>query len=683
VNSFDCSFHFDDAQNIVQNKLIRDITDVSAWWSYVPSRPLGIFTFALNYHFNGLDVWGYHLVNLLIHLCNAVLVFWLVTLIFATPGMKNSPLLKNAKIIALITALLFVAHPVQTQAVTYIVQRLASLAALFYLLSLCFFIYGRTRKLSKNKQLLFFALSGISALLAFLTKENTYTLPLAILLFEFIFIRESRIRINFKDWKIWTFSGIIILLMIFIFTNFSFTIFNPILPEQGNTYTVTAGTYLLTQFRVVLTYMRLLVFPAWQNLDYDYPLSESIFEWKTFTSFVVLIAILALCVLFIKKYRLAAYGMIFFFTALLIECSIIPIPNVIFEHRMYLPSVGFFIFISSIPFYFVKGKNAQAVIVIMFLLIPLLSFLTVSRNNVWKTDLSLWSDVMKKSPHKTRPLNNYGNAIMAEGKHAESIIYFTRAIACNPSFDMSYSNRGAAKHMIHNYAGSVGDYGSAIRCNPKNEMAYCNRALARKALLDFKGAIADIDTAIHLAPTYASAWSQRALAKKAMGDTAAAIADLEHALTLHPEIPDPYNELGTIMSDKHNFKKAIEYYSEAAKLFPDKADAWFNRGFAYAMMNDMQAAIRDLDVALRLDPKFAKGYMNRANAKASIKDYTGAIDDFSKVLELEPANSTALFSRGMVHFLANDRQRACSDWQQASQMGNPQAASALISNCRN
>ncbi|MGZ6224600.1 MAG: tetratricopeptide repeat protein, partial [Syntrophales bacterium] len=150
-NSFNCSFHFDDIPTIEKNIAIRNLSNVKAWWGFCPSRPIGYLSFALNYHFHRLDVWGYHLVNLAIHIANALLVWWLVMLTMATPLMRAQPISRHKGAMALFAALLFVSHPLATKSVTYIVQRLASLATLFYLLSLALYVKGRLGEGNKDK----------------------------------------------------------------------------------------------------------------------------------------------------------------------------------------------------------------------------------------------------------------------------------------------------------------------------------------------------------------------------------------------------------------------------------------------------------------------------------------------------------------------------------------------------
>jgi hypothetical protein len=233
----------------------------------------------LNYHFHKLDVWGYHLVNLAIHIVNAVLVWWLVMLTMATPVMRVQPISRHKRSVALFAALLFVSHPLATQSVTYIVQRYASLATLFYLLSLALYVKGRLWEGNKDSRVFFSTQVPIlCAVLGILTKEVVFTLPFALVLYEYSFIRTGTWKIDIKDKGIQIPIVVLGIFIVLLFLNFSFGIFNPIppLPDQGYDYPITAWEYLLTQFSVILTYIRLFIMPVNQNLDYDYPISHSL-----------------------------------------------------------------------------------------------------------------------------------------------------------------------------------------------------------------------------------------------------------------------------------------------------------------------------------------------------------------------------------------------------------------------
>ncbi|MCG6535595.1 MAG: hypothetical protein L7F78_13095, partial [Syntrophales bacterium LBB04] len=242
-NSFDCSFHFDDTPNIEENIAIRNLSNVKAWWGFIPSRPIGTLSFALDYHFHRLDVWGYHLVNLAIHIANAVLIWWLVMLTMSAPVMRSQPVSRHKMSMALFTALLFVSHPLATQSVTYIVQRLASLATLFYLLSLALYVKGRLWEGNRGTPVyVYYAGSILCAILGMLTKEIVFTLPFALVLYEFSFIKTDAWKIDLKDRGIQIPIIILVIFVALFFLNFSFGIFNPIPPllYQGYDYPITA-----------------------------------------------------------------------------------------------------------------------------------------------------------------------------------------------------------------------------------------------------------------------------------------------------------------------------------------------------------------------------------------------------------------------------------------------------------
>jgi hypothetical protein len=350
-NTLNASWHFDDSVVITENWGLRDLR--GSFNSIISAnRSVGFFTFALNYHFNKLNVTGYHVVNIFIHIVNALFVYSLVMLTLKTPAMVKSRLANHARFLALASGLIFVSHPIQTQAVTYIAQRFASLATLFYLLSLLLFVKARLTFLQGKS---FFSplhctcylLSLFSAYLAMHTKEITFTLPVIIVLYEFCFIDPS---LNAWRKRIPYLLPFILMLAIIPSNALKLSgvdkpigdIIGEIREQVQETPLISRGDYLLTQFNVIVTYIRLLFLPMNQNLDYDYPIARKLFQFPTFLSFMFLLALFIVAIyLFFKKRRLISFAILWFFITLSVESSIIPIRDVIFEHRVYLPSVGF------------------------------------------------------------------------------------------------------------------------------------------------------------------------------------------------------------------------------------------------------------------------------------------------------------------------------------------------------
>jgi tetratricopeptide (TPR) repeat protein len=588
-NSFGCSFHFDDSQNIVNNVKIRDLWNVKAWWGYIPSRALCFFTFALNYHFSQYNVWSYHLVNLAIHLINSFLVWWLTLLIFSSPALKDHPLAGQKKLIALFTALLFVSHPLATESVTYIVQRLASMAAMFYLLSLTLYIKGRLTKRGNNVKYLLFAGSLLSAVAAMLTKENAFTLPFAVIMTELFFFKTKKISVSFKDYRVWLLMGIFVV-SIFIIPYFKspLNVFKPIPPHNGHIYIITPFNYLLTQFSVIVKYIQLLFLPVNQMLDYDFPVSNHFFETRTLLSFLFLLFLIILGIFLFKKQRVISYGIFWFFLTLLVESSIIPIDDVIFEHRTYLPSVGFFLIVSLVIFILLRGKYKPLAFIILLVIIGSNSWLTYERNKVWKDDLSLWSDNVSKAPNLARPACNRGIAYGELGLFDNAIADYSRAIAINPDFSDAYYNRAVAFSNLNQPDKAIADYSKAIEFEPNFAKAYYNRGNKYEYLKQWENAISDYTRALGIDPGIKAAYANRGIAYEYMKQWDKAIADCSRAIELDPNYNTAYYNRGLAYANLKQWDKAIGDYTTALEIDPNFTQAYNSREIAYRNLESMK-----------------------------------------------------------------------------------------------
>jgi len=599
-NSFDCSFHFDDA-HFLDASVTTDSATIDDWIRLAPARPLGILTFAVNYNLHKLDVWGYHLVNLTVHLVNALLIWWLTLMTLSTPTMKNEPLSKHKTIIAFLAGFLFVTHPLATQSVTYIVQRFASLATLFYLLSLALFVKGKLWQGNQNISLLCFIASIVSGICGMLAKEIVFTLPFAIILYDFCFLKTAPWKLGFKDkGLIVSFSLLTIFLLLFFRTR-SLDIFNTVEAGQGYSYSISIKEYLLTQFRVILTYIRLLLLPINQNFDYDYPISTSIFHVKTFFSFLVLSGIAATGLLLFKKYRLISFGIFWFFLTISIESSIIPISqNVIFEHRTYLPSFGFFIALTGGLFSLFKEKHLQIAIMILLFIAAINATLTYQRNKIWKDDYTLWSDNLKKSPNKARVNNGLGLALFEKGKFKEAIHYYNKAILIKPDYADTFNNRGAAYNGLGQYQRAIEDLNKTIRLDPASFQAYNNLGNTYNALGQYQRALSYYNESIRLKPNYADAYNNRGTLYGKAGQYQLAIADFNKAIILKPDYALAYYNTGFAHSMVGHYNNAIEYFNKAIILVPGYTNAYVNRSVAYFKLGKNSSGCFDAQKACAL-----------------------------------------------------------------------------------
>ena len=653
-NTFSSPFHFDDTPNIVENYKLRDL---SIFWPPSGTRYIGSLSFAINYHFGSLNVFGYHLVNIIIHIINSILVWWLVILTFRTPVMERintNPQLRY--FIAITASLLFVSHPIQTQAVTYIVQRFASLATLFYLLSLTLYIKAKLQtiqveakdenKFFSTSTLTFYLLSLISAILAMKTKEISFTLPFVVVLYEFMFfiphpslprkgrgiagggiVSPSLSSLRGQSPKQSQYP--ILTKRLLYLSPFLLTLFiiplsligtdKPVGDMIGElreaaqeTEEIPRNIYLLTQFRVIVTYIRLLFLPINQNLDYDYPLSHSLFEPVTFLSFIFLSAIFVFAVyLFIRSRkmaksssplagedrgllsnvsiggegcyaRLASFGLLWFFITLSVESSIVPIRDVIFEHRLYLPSIGAIIAFTSGVLYGVSYARERLNIKISLTLATCILLLATAfplgiaaykRNFIWKDEITLWKDVVRKSPNKARGHNNMGLAYYNQKRLDGAMKEFMNAISLNPDYAEAHNNLGLVYYNKGRVDDAIKEYLTALELNPNFAMAHNNLGLVyyNKGRVD--DAIKEYLTALGLNPNYAPAHSNLGLAYYNKGWVDDAIKEYTTALKLKSDYLETHYNLGLAYQKKGLNEEAIKEFKNALEIRPDFREA--------------------------------------------------------------------------------------------------------------
>ncbi len=586
-NTLSSPFHFDDVLSIEKNDVIRSLSN---FLDLSGTRYAGDLSFALNYHMGQLNVFGYHLVNVLIHIINGILVWWLVKLIFKTPVMARSavsPQLISAA--ALASALIFVAHPVQTQAVTYIVQRYASLATLFFLLSIT--LFAKWRITSGNRyRVMFYLFSLFSAVLAMKTKEISFTLPFIILLYDFIFFRDTVKRIHLLIPYILTLP--IIPLSIMSTDRHPGGIVGKLGEAVQETETISRGDYLITQFRVIVTYIRLLFFPVNQNLDYDYPVYNSIFIPEVFLSFLFLLVILGLAVyLLMRSYYIVSFGIFWFFITLSVESGLIPIRDVIFEHRLYLPSIGAGIAFSYALFYGIEkirrrrgvgtGAASLAVWILILFLIAPLSYAAWQRNSIWKDGVTLWGDVVAKSPLKARGHYNLGLAYFRQGRIDDAIEGYKAAIRLKPDYDEAYNNLGLAYVRQGRIGEAIGEFRTALRLKPSLDEAHINLGLAYIRLGRLDEAIGVYREALRLKPTHVEAYNNLGLAYIRQGRLDEAIGAYRNALRLKPTYAEAYNNLGLAYVMQDRVDEAIGEFTTALRLKPDYEKARSNLDIAY------------------------------------------------------------------------------------------------------
>jgi hypothetical protein len=324
----------------VENASIKRMTSDNIFNILSGVRPVVYLSLMLNYKLNGLNVVGWHVFNLSFHIANSFFVFLLMFWTLNQP-LRETKYRDRAKRMALFGALLFAVHPIQTESVTYNITRTELLATFFYLATFLLFIKGaRTNRVS------YYVGAFFTAALSMGSKEWAVTLPALLMLYDYLFIAEGKIRVVASRWMVYvavTIPWVIILRNLDLFADASAGAgigFNVV-----TTSGITAKTYWLTSLNVVWTYIRLLFLPIHQNLDYDYRIAKTLFEFPTLLSFIGHIAVVSAAFWLYKKrgWLLIPFGIAWFYIGMSPVQSFVPIIDVIFEHRAYMPSIGFFI----------------------------------------------------------------------------------------------------------------------------------------------------------------------------------------------------------------------------------------------------------------------------------------------------------------------------------------------------
>ena len=541
-NSFDCTFHFDDIISIVNNDAIKDVSDINTIWKSNSRRFIAYLSLAINHHFGALNVWGYHFFNLMIHLTTSLLVYWLMFITLKTPNVKNLIPVKDHQWIALVVALIFVSHPLATQSVTYIIQRMASMVTLFYLFAIILYLKGRLNQGSTSLSIGYFITALIAAIFALFTKENAFTIPLVILLVEISLFKRDKIIVNFSKPRIILGCIVFLSFLLLLFSRVSSSFFQTIPPSFGHTYTVTPWNYLLTQFSVIAKYIQLLCFPINLNFDYDYAISNSLIEPRTFLSLGFLLALVGLSIYLFKKQKLISFGIMWFFITISIESSFIPLADLIFEHRTYLPSVGFFMILTIGIYQLIWQKNKKIALGLIFLIIGTNSFATYQRNKVWKNEGTLWNDVIAKSPNKARPYLCRGNYYKNLKRNREALSDFTKSISLNPAYIEPYNNKGTTLYNEGLLTEALSYLNYAIENSPDYTEAYINKGIVLATQKKYSKALENFNRAIEIEPNNADIYINRSLTYLNMGDKNKSCLDISTAIKLkHPEAQDIYN----------------------------------------------------------------------------------------------------------------------------------------------
>ena len=503
-NSFSGPFIFDGKTSISENSHIRRLWPI--WHVFraqpgatVSGRPVLSLSLALNYRISGLNVWSYHAVNLAVHILAALTLFGIVRRTLLCEKLR-ARFGKASFSLALICALIWLLHPLQTGSVTYIVQRAESLMGLFYLLSL----YCAIRGFSSAKSRLWYIAAILVCALGMGTKEVVATAPVIVLLYDRVFVSRSFKEIFARRWGLY--AGLAATWIIFVGIALS--------APRGSTVGFGFSglgwlEYSMTQCKVIVsTYLKLSFWPSPLILDYGWPIVERFGDVVPYA--LVLAALLIGTVLALRYYPAWGFLGVWFFVILGPSSSIVPIfTEVAAEHRMYLPLaaivvavvLGGYVILTRLA---ISDKQrasfGQALgYVLAGGVVVIFAVLTIERNYDYASELLIWDATVSDCPDNHRALNNRGLVYSAEGNYPLAIRDFDQAIVLNPVYVRAYNNRAIAYGSSGELDLAIRDLNKIIELNPNHAKAYNNRGVTYANKGEFDQAIRDFEKAIQLA----------------------------------------------------------------------------------------------------------------------------------------------------------------------------------------
>lgn len=568
ANTLSVPFYLDDFRHIADNPQFRK-PDFS--WSGLikaslnsPSanRPVANVSLAVNFLIHGERVAGYHLVNIAIHLLTGCLFFLLAADTLQLPALRAR--YQQPYAIALAGALIWLVHPLQTQSVTYIIQRMNSLAALFSIL--CLWLYGRGRaQIELRRQIPWLIASFLAFLLALGSKEIAAMLPCLVIIYEWFFIRDLA-RKNLKSLLLPGLTALALLVLL----GFWFLGAAPLatLETRYAFRDFTMVERLLTEPRVLFYYLGLfgLPLPGRLSLEHDFLLSTSLLNPPTTVLAIAgLLGLLALACLSAKKERLLSFTILWFLGNLLIESSVIGL-EILFEHRLYLPSLFLCLSVAAYGDRLLGSERLK--LALLATLLVLFTFWTIERNRQWQDPVAFWADTTAKAPLCARAYNNLAVELENRKRLPEAARAVNQALRLKPDFVNGYVTLG-------NIHAATGRYDLAANA---------------------------FQTALNLAPDYAPVYVNLGNARAATGNFEAAITAYQEALRRKPEILAARVNLATAMATLGRLEPAILEYKQALTIDNQNADLFFNLGITYEKVGQPEKAREAFGQALRLRP---------------------------------------------------------------------------------
>jgi protein O-mannosyl-transferase len=540
-NSLHGAFQLDDYVLIKYNFTLRTLSDLKRVIFSNVYRPLLILTYALNFAIGRLNPFSYHVVNLIIHAANVILFYVLLARI------------SGNRLFCFFAAAFMALHPLNTEAVSYISSRSTLLCSLFYLSSLVSF-----DSYLRNGRVLAFWGFIVCFFLAMSCKEEAFIIPLTALMYELFFFGADSVK-KHKSIHELTFGlvALVAIARLYFFFN------------HPNPFNEPFLVWVPTEASVWVRYVWLALFPVSLNVDHDVP-ALSFASWQFWGSALFIAAAIYFLIRLKRNQPLISFWGLWIFLNLLISSSFIPLNEFMAEHLAYLSLFGYCAVLSGLLFILADRWSAlrKATLWIGIILVLVFGLGTQARNRVWRTDLTLWSDSVAKSPQKIRPRLNLANAFIMREQYPLAIREYEAALQLNSTIKEPYSGLGITYLRLGNLALAEANFRKALSIDPEFTDAKTGMGMVLYYSGNYPGALqyfeqvyAERQDAFELVTLMADSYLRT-------GNYRRAIAMLEKGVTIRPDFAAWYPALVDAYFRAGEPEIASQAYDRYQSVFP-------------------------------------------------------------------------------------------------------------------
>ncbi len=654
--SLKCGFtNFDDNHFIVENPLIvnHSIPLKKIFTTVVTENdyyPITILSFAVNYKLGKLDPYGFHLLNVLLHILNTLLVFWFIFL-----------LTKHNLLMAAFVALFFGIHPMHVESVTWVTERKDVLFLFFFLIALITYI-----RFKVSGKMRWYIITSILFILSCLSKGTAVAFPAILIIIDYFLFDKMKRKMFAEKIPFFVISA-------------GFMIATYLLHKTGSLRHDIDERTLYQKFIFAtydtLWYIFKLILPTNLSAFYAAPKLNEI-PIAFYVSPFILACLVAFIYFYLRKNKVVIFGFLFYFFSIALMLQFVPTGGSLFimaDRYSYLPSIGLLFIIAYLINISLQKKNGYRYLVIGITAFYffLFSYQTFARTKVWQDSGTIWTNIIEKSPNNCyMAYQKRGEYYYEEKQDDEKALNDdNKSLELNPINAEAYNNRGMVYFRQGKYDLAMTDYNKALNINPRNYMVFINRGNVYLKNGNHESALKDYNQSLNLKSDYFMTYNNIATVYLNQGKFDFALENFSKAVSLNPLYFKAYDDRGSVYGNKGQYDLAIADFNKAIELAPSYFHSYKNRGLLYFILKQYPTAILDFSKVISMDNNDADAHFNRGKAYSFINEEEKAIDDFNSLVLTNPNNGEIFNARGTSYFKLKKYDLAKADFSKAIELG--------------